>query len=105
LDGCEKKGVAGKGIRIVMKTKGGQILWLQRHKGMNARNVGGRLFANTALFEAQGKGGYHPRGDRKSAQGIGNNRDIELPLRKRVRNRMKLLGLQGYDRKERSCGV
>jgi len=64
-----------------MKTKGAQILWLQRHGG----SVGM-------------EGGCHPRGARERTQGIGNNRDIGLPLRKRVSNRMKLLGLQGCDR-------
>jgi hypothetical protein len=31
------------------------------------------------------------------------NGDIGLPLRKRVRNCMKLPGLQGCDKKQRSC--
>ena len=44
----------------------------------------------------------HPRGDRKSAEAIENRRDSGVPLHKRVRNRMKLLGLQGCDRKQRS---
>jgi len=46
-------------------------------------------------------GVVHPRGDRKSAETIENRRDGGAPLRKRVRNRMKLLGLQGCDRKQR----
>jgi hypothetical protein len=48
------------------------------------------------------RGGYHPRGDRKSAEAIENRRDRGLPLRKRVRNRMIMLGLQGCDRRERT---
>jgi len=48
--------------------------------------------------------GYHARGDRKSAQAIGNRRDRRLPLRKRVSNPMIMLGLQGCDRRERTWG-
>jgi len=44
----------------------------------------------------------HPRGDRKSAEAIENRRDGGAPSRKRVRNCMKLLELQGCDRKQRS---
>jgi len=44
--------------------------------------------------------GYHPRGDRKSAQSIENTRVRGPPMRKRVRNRMKIWGLQGCDKKE-----
>ena len=44
----------------------------------------------------------NPHGDGKSAEAIENRRDSGAPLRKRVRNRMKLLGLQGRDRKQRS---
>src|SRR5258706_7726158 len=47
-------------------------------------------------------GGYHPRCDRKSAEAIENGRDSSAPLRKRVRNCMKLLDLEGCDRKQRS---
>src|SRR6266446_5946238 len=50
--------------------------------------------------EHRGRRGYHPRGDRKSAQTIENRRDSGAPLRKRVRNRMKLQGLQGCDSKQ-----
>src|SRR5258708_4551065 len=46
--------------------------------------------------------GYHPRADRKSAEDIENRRDRGLPLRKRVRNPMIMLGLQGCARKERT---
>jgi hypothetical protein len=49
--------------------------------------------------------GYHPRGDRKSAQVTRNRADSELPLRKRVRNLMIMLGLQGCDRRERAYVV
>jgi hypothetical protein len=49
--------------------------------------------------------GYHPRGDRKSAEAIDNKRDSELPLRKRVCNLMIMLGLQGCDRRERAYVV
>jgi len=45
---------------------------------------------------------YHPRHDGKSVQGIENRRVRGAPLRKRVRNYMKMLGLQGCDRKETS---
>jgi len=51
------------------------------------------------------EGGYHPRGDRKSAQVIRNRGDTELPLRKRVRNHMIMQGLQGCDRRERAYVV
>jgi hypothetical protein len=51
------------------------------------------------------KGGYHPRGDRKSAEVIENRGDSGLSLRKRVRNRMIILGLQGCDRRERAYVV
>src|SRR6266478_4675320 len=47
---------------------------------------------------------HHPRGDRKSAEAIENRRDSDAPLRKRVRNCMKLLRLQGCDRKQRGWG-
>jgi len=50
----------------------------------------------------EGSQGVHPRGDRKSAEAIENRRDGGAPSRKRVRNRMTLLGLQGCDRKQRS---
>jgi hypothetical protein len=52
--------------------------------------------------EGKAVGVVHPRGDRKSAQGIEGKGDIELPLRKRVRNRMKTRGLYVCDRRERS---
>ena len=48
------------------------------------------------------EGGYHPRGDRKSAEVIENRGDSGLPWRKRVRNLMIMLGLQGCDRRERA---
>jgi hypothetical protein len=51
------------------------------------------------------KGGTTPVAIERVGKALGNNRDIELPLRKRVRNRMKLQGLQGYDRKERTWAV
>ncbi len=37
--------------------------------------------------------GYHPRGDRKSAEVIEDRGDSGLPWRKRVRNLMIMLGL------------
>ena len=46
--------------------------------------------------------GYHPRGDRKSAEAIENGRDSAAPLRKRVRNLLTMLGLHGCNRKQRS---
>jgi hypothetical protein len=45
---------------------------------------------------------YHPRGDRKSAEVIEDRGDNGLPWRKRVRNLMIMLGLQGCDRKKRT---
>src|SRR5882762_5079206 len=42
--------------------------------------------------------GYHPRGDRKSAQVTEGAGFGGLPLRKRVRNCMKVQGLQGCDK-------
>jgi hypothetical protein len=98
---CEKKGVArhrgraggesnsrtprGSG-QASMKTKGGQSL---PHRGTNPQRE-------------KSTRGYHPRGDRKSAEAIEKRRDNGAPLRKRVRNRMKLQGLQGCDRKEKT---
>ena len=49
--------------------------------------------------------GCHLRGDRKSAEAIENGGDSGLPLRKRVRNLMIMLGLQGCDRRERAYVV
>ncbi len=49
------------------------------------------------------EGGYHPRGDRKSAEVIENRGDSWLLGHKRVRNHLKLQGLQGCDRRERTC--
>jgi len=46
--------------------------------------------------------GYHPRGDRKSAEVIEDRGGSGLPWRKRVRNLMIMLGLQGCDRKKRT---
>jgi len=71
-----------------MKTKGGQRL---PHRGTNPQTEGSKW-----------EGGYHPRGDRKSAEAIEKRRDNGAPLRKRVRNRMKLQGLQGCDRREKT---
>src|SRR6266851_8927368 len=47
--------------------------------------------------------GTTPRGDRKSAQVIECTADSGAPLWKRVRNHMKTQGLQGCDKKQRSC--
>jgi hypothetical protein len=47
------------------------------------------------------RGYIHPRGDRKSAETLENRGDSGAPLRKRARNRMKIQGLQGCDRKQR----
>ncbi len=44
----------------------------------------------------------HPRGDRKSAQALGDKGDSGAPLRKRVRNCMEILGLYVCDKKKRS---
>jgi hypothetical protein len=46
-----------------------------------------------------------PYDDRKSSQAIVNGRVSEPPLRERVRKLMKLRGLQGYDKKERSYKI
>jgi hypothetical protein len=46
-----------------------------------------------------------PRGPYKSAETIESKRDAWGPLRKRVRNRMKLLSLQGCNRKQRTYEV
>jgi hypothetical protein len=46
--------------------------------------------------------GVHPRGDGKSAQALGCKGDNGAPLRKRVRKRMKILGLYVRDKKEGS---
>src|SRR5258706_5988461 len=48
------------------------------------------------------RGGTHPRFDRRSAEAVDNSSDSGAPLRERVRNCMKLLGLQGCDSKRRS---
>jgi hypothetical protein len=59
-----------------------------------------------APLEARGKRGeqrpqrgYHPRGDRKSAETLENRRDRGLPLRKSVCNCMKIQGLNGCNRR------
>ncbi len=44
--------------------------------------------------------GYHPRGDRKSAEVIENRGDSWLLGHKRLRNLLRMLGLQGCDRRE-----
>jgi hypothetical protein len=49
---------------------------------------------------AKSDGGIHPRGDRKSAQGLENTEDREAPLRKRVRKKKKAKELD----KNRQCG-
>jgi hypothetical protein len=49
--------------------------------------------------------GYHPHGDRKSAEVIENRGDSRPPWRKRVCNQLKTLGLEGCDRRERTCVV
>src|SRR5258707_9646261 len=54
---------------------------------------------------AKQEGGTHPRRDRKSAETAQNRGDSVAPLRKRVRNCMKLLGLHGCNRKQRSCAL
>ena len=51
------------------------------------------------------EGGYHPRGDRKSAEVIENRGDSGPPWCKRARNLMIMLGLQGCDRRERAYVV
>jgi len=43
-----------------------------------------------------------PYDDRKSAQAFGNTGDSGAPLRKRVRNCMKMLGLHACDKKQKS---
>ena len=47
------------------------------------------------------EGGTTPYRDRKSAEAAQNKGDSRAPLHKRVRNYMKLLGLQGCDRKQK----
>jgi len=49
--------------------------------------------------------GYDPHGDRKSAEVIENRGDSGPPWRKRARNLMIMLGLQGCDRRERAYVV
>jgi hypothetical protein len=47
-------------------------------------------------------GGYHPRGDRKSAETIENRVNRGFPLRKRVRNCMKMRDLHVCDKQQRT---
>ena len=91
VDGCENKGLAEKAIPKSMKAKGGQSSLLRGTNPLRERS--------------EWEGGYHPRGDRKSAEAIENRRDSGAPLRKRVRNRMIMLGLQGCDRRERTWAI
>jgi len=73
---------------------------------LNIREFGHRGIEQILHAEQKaGGGGYHPRGDRKSAEATENARDIWLPLRKRVCNPMIMLGLQGCDKKQRTCEV
>src|SRR6266849_10860329 len=78
--GCEKKGLRGKQLVRVWKQCVAKSA-ARRHKPVE-RKVGVGW-------------GYRLRGDRKSAEAIENRRDSGAPLRKRVRNRMKLQGLRG----------
>jgi hypothetical protein len=87
-DGCEFKELTEKVIRKNMKTKGGQS---SMHGGTDPLRE-----------RSKWEGGYHPRDDRKSAEAVESRRDNGVPLRKRLRNRMKLQGLQGCDRKEKT---
>jgi hypothetical protein len=65
--------------------------------GTDQDTTGGPLSAAERVEKREG--GTTPRGDRKSAEAPQNRGDSVAPLRKRVRNCMKLLGLHGCNRK------
>src|SRR6266446_5072821 len=112
-----KGAVGGLGFSLCCNTffggqsQGGSVLHGAAPTGLGVGDAHGeRRGADWSTVEwpfatSLGARGYHPRGDRKSAQvteGVGL---VGLPLRKRVRNCMKLQGLQGCDKKQRSWGT
>src|SRR6266436_1757619 len=72
------------------------------------------MSANTSGLDSIGAGDWRtqafkgripptPYQHQKSAQAVENMRVIGFPLRKRVRNRLKMLGLHVYDKEQSTC--